>query len=84
MLENPWSPICFLQFKYLTVQDKEEVAQHLEGVLIEAVKAVPAAEAAELWITGFRCFNSLGLPIQSLVGHLMQTLSTLSKGPLQV
>lgn len=73
-------PVVFLEI----AQGADEAGARLDDLVVEAVRAVPAAEAAELWIVGFRSLASLKLPLHELMQHLTRTLAGLPKGPLRV
>ena len=67
-----------------TLQIEEGVKLALEALVIEAMKAVPSTEAAELWILGFRTLSSAGLPPDGLLQNLLRCLAGSPKGPLRV
>ncbi|KAK9837160.1 hypothetical protein WJX81_007266 [Elliptochloris bilobata] len=58
-------------------------ADQLGGLVRDAVRAVPAADGAELWALAFQTLSGLGVPLEGLSRDLEAALAAQPKGPLQ-
>lgn len=78
-----WSRHACVQ-KRLLQGDGSAAAEHLGPLVRDAVRAVPAGDAAELWALAFQTLLGLGLPLEGLCSELEAALAGQLKGPLQV
>jgi hypothetical protein len=62
----------------------EQAGSSVAQLVQEAVAAVPAAEAAELWALGFHTLASLGQPLECLAQRLCRCLAGSARGPARV
>lgn len=67
-----------------TREARHKAAHELETMALQAVQAVPTAEAVPLWLLAYKQAAALGSNCRQLNQTLLQQLTAVPTGPLRV